>query len=384
MEATEPEMARKARGPWTFNRLLLTMAFFDLVLALLVSGGFSPAAFLVYGAFLIPGLVFIALLTWRPNPWIYLATGIAVSYLFILFLPFIIGGLANPASPYEFSGDVLGLVAVFWALPAGVLGFLQGRRGTAQLDARSGWRTRQGLYALGVASVAVGAILASAIAYNHAAGTQTGGGFDFQPSVTVNVTAQNFAFNPATFAVSVQTITAIAVTNRDGVLHTFTYELNGQTYSHDLLPGTTTKFLVFFDVPGSVPFWCIPHRSMGMTGTITVSPQSGSQMIGVNRQDTTSNWVLQISNVPAPHALTTTTFLMRWSSNSTIVNPPGQASLETLKTASGGIQFIPVSGQSQTGLRVNDVIVVSKSLSYTSGMPITITDGSSILWQGNL
>ena len=124
MEATEPEMARKARGPWTFNRLLLTMAFFDLVLALLVSGGFSPAAFLVYGAFLIPGLVFIALLTWRPNPWIYLATGIAVSYLFILFLPFIIGGLANPASPYEFSGDVLGLVAVFWALPAGVLGFL--------------------------------------------------------------------------------------------------------------------------------------------------------------------------------------------------------------------------------------------------------------------
>ena len=271
MEATEPEMARKARGPWTFNRLLLTMAFFDLVLALLVSGGFSPAAFLVYGAFLIPGLVFIALLTWRPNPWFYLATGIAVSYLFILFLPFIIGGLANPASPYEFSGDVLGLVAVFWALPAGVLGFLQGRRGTAQLDARSGWRTRQGLYALGVASVAVGAILASAIAYNHAAGTQTGGGFDFQPSVTVNVTAQNFAFNPATFAVSVQTITAIAVTNRDGVLHTFTYELNGQTYSHDLLPGTTTKFLVFFDVAGSIPFWCIPHRSMGMTGTMTVS-----------------------------------------------------------------------------------------------------------------
>jgi len=33
---------------------------------------------------------------------------------------------------------------------------------------------------------------------------------------------------------------------------------------------------------------------------------------------------------------------------------------------------------------VNDVIVVSKSLSYTAGMPITIIDGSSILWQGNL
>ena len=241
MNATEPELARSAPGPWTFNRLLLTIAFFDLVLALLVSGGFSPAAFLLYGAFLIPGLVFI------------------------------IGGLANPASPYEFSGDVLGLVAVFWALPAGVLGFLQGRRRTAQLDARSGWRTRQGLYALGVAFVAIGAILTSAIAYNHAAGTQAGGGFDFQVGATVNVTAQNFAFDPSTFTVSNHTFTAIVVTNRDAVLHTFTYDFNGQTYTHDFLPGTTTKFLVFFAVSGSIPFWCIPHRSMGMTGTITVS-----------------------------------------------------------------------------------------------------------------
>ncbi len=123
---------------------------------------------------------------------------------------------------------------------------------------------------------------------------------------------------------------------------------------------------------------------MGMTGTITVIPGGGPQTIGVNRQDTSTNWVLQISNVPAPHALTTTTFLMRWTTNSSIVNPPGQASLNTLKTASGGVQFIPVTGLSQTGLRVNDVITISKSTSYTVGMPITITDGSAILWSGTL
>src|SRR3989442_8420957 len=145
MEATQPELARTARGSWTFNRLLLTMAFFDLVLALLVSGGFSPAAFLLYGAFLIPALVFIALLTWRPNPWFYLATGIAVSYLFLVFLPFIIGGLANPTSPYEFSGDVLGFVAVFCALPGGVLGVLQRTSWTSQVEPPSGLRTPHGL-----------------------------------------------------------------------------------------------------------------------------------------------------------------------------------------------------------------------------------------------
>ncbi len=121
-----------------------------------------------------------------------------------------------------------------------------------------------------------------------------------------------------------------------------------------------------------------------MVSGLLVGPGGGPQTIGVNRQDTSTNWVLQISNVPAPHALTTTTFLMRWTTNSSIVNPPGQASLNTLKTTSGGITFIPVSGAAQTDLRANDVITISKSTSYTAGMQITITDGSSILWSGTL
>jgi len=121
-----------------------------------------------------------------------------------------------------------------------------------------------------------------------------------------------------------------------------------------------------------------------MVSGLLVGPGGGPQTIGVNRQDTSTNWVLQISTVPAPHALTTTTFLMRWSSNSTIVTPPGSATLNSLKTASGGIQFLPVGGASQTDLRANDVVTISKSLSYSTGMPITITDGSSILWQGTL
>ncbi len=121
-----------------------------------------------------------------------------------------------------------------------------------------------------------------------------------------------------------------------------------------------------------------------MVSGLLVGPGGGPQTIGVNRQDTSTNWVLQISNVPAPHALTTTTFLMRWTTNSSIVNPPGQASLNTLKTTSGGVLYIPVSGGTQTALKANDVITISKSTSYTVGMPITITDGSSILWSGTL
>src|SRR5437016_8216159 len=116
-----------------------------------------------------------------------------------------------------------------------------------------------------------------------------------------------------------------------------------------------------------------------MVSGLLVGPGGGPQTIGVNRQDTSTNWVLQISTVPAPHALTTTTFLMRWSSNSTIVTPPGSATLNSLKTASGGIQFLPVGGASQTADRASEGLTTSHWLSYYTGFPMTKTDGSSNL-----
>ncbi len=270
MQADESKLGRKVRQPWTFNRLLLTIALFELILSLLVAGGFSPAIFVFVGPFLLPGIVFTALLIWRPNQWFYLAAGISISYLFFLFLPFILGGLSNPASPYEFAGYTIGLVSLFWALPIGVIGFLRARKGVPMADVRSGWRTPQGIYALAVAFIAVGAIITSALAYEHASAT-AGGGVDFQPSATMTVTTETFLFKPSTVTVPVRTVTAIVVTNKDAAIHTFTYEVNDQTYSHELLPGTTTKFVVFFDATGSIPFWCIPHRPMGMTGTLTVA-----------------------------------------------------------------------------------------------------------------
>src|SRR3989454_11730540 len=43
----------------------------------------------------------------------------------------------------------------------------------------------------------------------------------------------------------------------------------------------------------------------GSVGGLFSGPGGGPQSIGVNRQDTSTKWVLQISTVPAPHALTT-------------------------------------------------------------------------------
>ncbi len=121
-----------------------------------------------------------------------------------------------------------------------------------------------------------------------------------------------------------------------------------------------------------------------MVSGLLTGPGGGPQTIGVQRQDTSSNWVLSIVTVPSTHALTTTTFLMRWPSNSSVANPPGQATLQTLKTTSGGVHYLPVGGAAQTELKVSDVITISKTLSYTTGMSITIADGQTVLWTGTL
>lgn len=141
MSSAESNASKKVRTPWTFNRLLLVLAFADLVIALVVLGGFSLSVFVFAGPFLIPAVVCTALIVWRPNQWFYLAAGIASGYLFILFLPFVITGLSNPANAYDFAGNSLGLVSLFWALPAGVIGFWRTRKKLPLPDARSGWQT---------------------------------------------------------------------------------------------------------------------------------------------------------------------------------------------------------------------------------------------------
>src|SRR5437773_11226172 len=100
-------------------------------------------------------------------------------------------------------------------------------------DVRSGWRTPQGIYALAVAFIAAGAIITSALAYEHASAT-TGGGVDFQPRATVTVAAETFLFTPSTVTVPVRTVTAIVVTNKDAAVHTVAYAVNGQTCSSAL------------------------------------------------------------------------------------------------------------------------------------------------------
>jgi len=121
-----------------------------------------------------------------------------------------------------------------------------------------------------------------------------------------------------------------------------------------------------------------------MVSGLIAGPGGGPQTIGVSQTSGASNWQLQMSNVPATHALTTTTVLIRWSSNATIVNPPGQVSLDSIKTTpNNGVAYVRVD-TTATAMKVLDVLTIAKGGVYVSGMQVTIADGQTLLWQGNL
>jgi len=52
---------------------------------------------------------------------------------------------------------------------------------------------------------------------------------------------------------------------------TVAYTNGATTYSHNLLPSSTTKFQMLISAPGTVHFWCIPHQSGGMVGDFHVT-----------------------------------------------------------------------------------------------------------------
>lgn len=261
---------------WTFNRLLLAIGFVAVVPAnvLLAGGGLTSIAALL--VLVLPAFVFVWLAVRNGRPWPHLAAGITIGFFPILSLSFGAAAFLTPQDGPTFAGMVLGLLALLFALPAGVQGFRNGRRALAQPTARERLLSRRGLIAVAIVAMCVGAIVTSGLAYAKALSPTSGGaGYDFEPGESVQLVARNFVFAPRNFTVASGTITEIIVVNEDPTYHTFTYvdPVNGERRSHDLLSGSTTRFLVFFPQPEPSPvrFWCIPHEYSAMEGTFTVS-----------------------------------------------------------------------------------------------------------------
>jgi plastocyanin len=265
--------APTASAAWPLPRVLVVLALLTEVAAVLVfrNGDVtqfaSPEAIPFY-----PGLIATLLVLHRATPRRYLAAGITLAILPLLVLV-AFGGLlelANPLAGASFQSVVLLVMALLLGTPAGVQGYRAGKAGKTLPAARAALGTRHGVFAVLAGAFLLGAVLVGAMASGAAVKSGSGGGYDVTPAASRAVTAQDFAFSPAQVSIPAGQLTEIAATNKDGALHTFTYTVGGQTFSHDLTPGATTKFLVKLDAAGTVNYWCEPHKP-GMSGTLAVA-----------------------------------------------------------------------------------------------------------------
>jgi len=76
-----------------------------------------------------------------------------------------------------------------------------------------------------------------------------------------------FTFSPST--VTVNQGQAITLSNVSDTAHTFT--VTGQSIDIETMPGKTAKVTIDLP-PGTYPFVCRFHESMGMKGTLVVRP----------------------------------------------------------------------------------------------------------------
>lgn len=250
---------------------LLVVAYIALMIAPLVFGNGSIELYLSPFALigLLPATIAMGWHLYRPSARSFLAAGVTILLLPILVVvSFGIGPLADPAVFSSFAGSALMVLVIALALPATISGFRTMRADRELTTMADAGTSRMAAFAFFAAALMIGAVLTSSAASMQAReAAAEGAGYDFEPSQTIEVTTEGFAFHPAAVTIPAGEIVEISVTNTDPELHTFTYEKDGTVYNHDVPPGSTVKFLVFFEEATTLSLWCEPHKD-DMVGEI--------------------------------------------------------------------------------------------------------------------
>lgn len=83
----------------------------------------------------------------------------------------------------------------------------------------------------------------------------------------VEIEIRNFEFSPSELTIAPGT--TVRWRNTTSTFHTVTPDGHAQ-WEEWQTAGMDQTFEVRFDETGTFPYYCVPHRSLGMTGTITV------------------------------------------------------------------------------------------------------------------
>src|SRR2546422_2915887 len=144
---------------WSLEQVLILGGFVSMVLAVLILVTADPAFPVALAVVLAPGILFTALLFWRPRPWIYPIAGVADCLLGIIALPIgLVGAIGNPLIGPLYSSVVLATLSILLALPAGILGYLRGRKILRQRTLVEGIYGLHGFSAIAVVAGGLGAL----------------------------------------------------------------------------------------------------------------------------------------------------------------------------------------------------------------------------------
>lgn len=255
------------------DRVRVYLALLAEAIAVALMTNLRPALVLYHAPFLllVPAAAAVVVLAVRPTRLTQGFAGLLTAMVPIasaIHLQSVTGGAKlDPRAAYEFVAFLLMGTALALALPASLrtLSRPHGQRYWGQE-----W-TPPLLIAL--VAVVAGASATSMLTYISATAEAERGAYDVVPESVVRVVAVDVKFVPQSIVVQQGIVTEVVVENRDPVFHTLSYSAGDRHVRQDLLPSSTTRFLVLFDSLGPVAAWCAPHSQdhrSGMVATIEV------------------------------------------------------------------------------------------------------------------
>lgn len=260
---------------WNLSRVLV------LVGGLLAIGG--PLVAKIPPAEAAPfalGLVAAIVLAFYAPAWMYLVAGVLVAAfpLVVLFVFGAYNGIIHPGTGAEGLGLLLMLLGALVGLVGGVAGFAQARKGNAA-PVGAFARAPHGILVLVLVGIFAGLGISGAWATaDFRSIAEAPASLVESPDATVTLLAQDIQFEPRALSMAVGELTTLVIENRDDVVHTFSYVLDGVERNAVLPAGS--EVMLHFKVDGAreIHFFCAPHSGgatdtdeNSMWGTLTVA-----------------------------------------------------------------------------------------------------------------
>src|SRR3989475_3085661 len=203
---------------WSLEQVLVLGGFVSMVLAVVILVTYDPSFAVGLVVVIIPGIIFTGLLFWRPRPWTYLIAGVADCLLGIIALPIgLLGALGNPLVGPVYGSVVLATLSILLALPAGIIGYLRGRKILRQRTLAEGIYGLQAFAPILSWRGGIGAMGGGALAFRNPLGPLPipGPFYDIPASANVSILTENSRFTPSAFNVTAFTTTRITLLNED-------------------------------------------------------------------------------------------------------------------------------------------------------------------------